>query len=243
MKRWKEELKNSKENLVELVVDNPVQYVGDILEAIEGKWKEKILVIGNYDFFKRFSKVVEEKYKSNVAIVSEENGVLINRGRYVKDADKSLVFRRKFDKSMRGDIVDIVLVLNKNIMIDDEAMADISAIARGGQVITINPPFVSKVIRVAEEKSENNNNNKTLLQEEISRLYKELSQMDHNEKTTMTRERLINMIEKLEGLNKNHYSYVNKGDNFMSTGIGKDGSESSMVAKAEGIVMKVNNLK
>lgn len=102
---------------------------------------------------------------------------------------------------------------------------------------------VAKAIKDNEgDKCDYNKSNGKLLKDEIKRLYEELAEIPHNERTTMTREKIVDMIFKLERLDLDKYSYINNYEDKVVMGVGDNNCESRSCINSDGVQVEVCKL-
>ncbi len=102
---------------------------------------------------------------------------------------------------------------------------------------------VAKAIKDNEgDKCDYNKSNGELLKDEIKRLYEELAEIPHNERTTMTREKIVDMIFKLERLDSDKYSYINNYEDKVVMGVGDNNCESRSCINSDSVQVEVCKL-
>ena len=92
------------------------------------------------------------------------------------------------------------------------------------------------------DKCDYSKSNGELLKDEIRRLYEELAEIPHNERTTMTREKIVDMIFKLEKLDLDKYSYINNYEDKVVMGVGDNNCESRSCINSDSVQVEVCKL-
>ena len=238
MRGWREELLKCNEKEVYLKIDNEnTEVMEGIAKVIKDKSKKiqnKILVVGDRRIFD--SIIIRSELCKQRLFVDDEHKI-----RGDGNTGKSIYFRRRIDQSLRGRRFDITIISIPSSL-DNEIIRQARLISNQVIVLVDRDQTIinKKLIEVDEHKY--NKSNGELLKDEIKRLYEELAEIPHNERTTMTREKIVDMIFKLERLDSDKYSYINNYEDKVVMGVGDNNCESRSCINSDSVQVEVCKL-